>query len=188
MSHLFLKRFPDDWPALTPGARRRVKHDATVDETPRVVRAVLPGGGSGADRKASRVPPRWVTREQGSTCRMCRAPIERGSLRVGLLLQCHKGFKACAYVHGVPCLAAHPEARKLGSLDEFVGVGGLSAPARAALETAFAAVSGAAGAPGACAGDGEAVKVEAGDAGARVAAGASPRDAPRVIVVRPRRR
>lgn len=61
-------------------------------------------------------------RVQGSTCRACRAPIERGALRVGLMLQCHTGYKCCAYVHGgAGCAGAHPEAHKLLGTAELVG-------------------------------------------------------------------
>ncbi len=93
MSHLFLKRFADDDTSLCASAKRRVKHDATVDYTPRA----------------------------GSTCKVCRTKIDRGMLRVGLLLQCHRGYKTAAYVHGDSCLWQHREVGKILGIGEFLG-------------------------------------------------------------------
>lgn len=107
MMHLFVKRFADDDPRLKPGAKKRVPHDATVDYTPR----------------------------SGSSCKSCRKSIETGSLRVGLMMQCHRGYKCCAYVHGEgDCFWKHRDAPRFFALKEFLGHESLTAADKAVFE------------------------------------------------------
>ena len=56
-----------------------------------------------------------------SKCRGCHSTIPKGSLRLRLFLQCHKGCKQSAYFHGSPCGWEYPETIKLESMDELVG-------------------------------------------------------------------
>jgi hypothetical protein len=95
MSHLYLKRFRDDDPMLTEGAKRnRAKF-------PYVAIAEMDPSGR-------------------ALCKLCGERIHpKGStLRMGLMLECHKGYRNLCTLHASPCFWQHPETKKLASLDE----------------------------------------------------------------------
>ena len=92
MSHLRLKRFADNDTTLTPGARRnRAKY-------PNLVVAELDPSGRAA-------------------CKMCGERICKGSLRLCLWLECHKGYRNKCTLHPA-CFWRHPETQKLESFHE----------------------------------------------------------------------
>lgn len=92
MSHLVLKRFRDDDPTLTAGARRdRIKHSS-------VAKAELDPSGR-------------------AVCKMCGDRIAKGTLRLCLLLECHKGYRNLCTLHE-DCFWQHPETKKLESVNE----------------------------------------------------------------------
>ena len=92
MSHLQLKRFADDDPSLTAGARRdRVKH-------PHVAVAELDPSGRAA-------------------CKHCGDLIPKGAVRLGLWLECHKGYRNLCTLHET-CCWKYPETRKLENVEE----------------------------------------------------------------------
>ena len=92
MSHLSLKRFADDDPTLTAGARRdRVKH-------PYVAVAEMDPSGR-------------------ASCKLCGEKISKNTLRFGLWLECHKGYRNLCTLHE-PCFWQHPETPKLESFQE----------------------------------------------------------------------
>ena len=92
MSHLLLKRFADDDPTLTAGARRdRIKH-------PNVAVAELDPSGR-------------------ATCKMCGDRIPKGDVRLCLWLECHKGYRNLCTMHKT-CFWQHPETKKLGRVEE----------------------------------------------------------------------
>jgi hypothetical protein len=94
MSHLSLKRFRDDDPTLTPGAKRnrsRFNYLAIAELDP-----------SGR-----------------AICKLCGERIQpKGTLRMGLMLECHKGYRNLCTLHASSCFWQHPETKKLTSLDE----------------------------------------------------------------------
>jgi len=99
MSHLQLKRFADDDPTLTAGAKRdRAKH-------PHPATAELDPSGR-------------------AVCKRCGDRIEKGSLRLSLMLECHKGYRNVCTLHP-DCFWKHTETKKLTSLDEIGGMEGL---------------------------------------------------------------
>ncbi len=94
MAHLHLKRFADT-DDLTPGARRnRAEHPADV------IVDLAPTG--------------------RAVCKQCGELIPKGSVRFVLMLQCHKGYKMSAPVHGENpnCFAVHIESTNLTSREE----------------------------------------------------------------------
>ena len=92
MSHLFLKRFADNDSTLTPGARRdRRKH-------PHVAIAELDPSGR-------------------ANCKLCGETISKSSLRFGLMLECHKGYRNLCTLHP-ECFWKHPEVSKLNDSRE----------------------------------------------------------------------
>lgn len=94
MSHLSLKRFQDEDPSLTAGAKRNRAslHYIAIAELDPSGRAI---------------------------CKLCGERIHpKGSLRMGLMLECHKGYRNLCTLHASPCFWQHPETRKLTSLDE----------------------------------------------------------------------
>jgi hypothetical protein len=94
MSHLSLKRFGDDDPTLTAGAKRnRARlHYLAIAELDPSGRAI---------------------------CKLCGERIHpKGVLRMGLMLECHKGYRTLCTLHAGSCFWMHPEAKKLASLDE----------------------------------------------------------------------
>ena len=92
MSHLHLKRFADDDPTLTAGAKRdRVKH-------PHLAVAELDPSGRAA-------------------CKGCGETIPKSSLRFGLWLECHKGYRNLCTLH-TECFWKHSETQKLEKADE----------------------------------------------------------------------
>ena len=94
MSHLSLKRFQDDDPTLTEGAKRNRK------EYPFVALAELDPSGR-------------------ALCKLCGQRIQpKHTLRMGLMLECHKGYRNLCTLHASPCFWEHPETIKLTSLDE----------------------------------------------------------------------
>lgn len=95
MSHLVLKRFRDDDPTLTDGARRgRIKH-------PLVAKAELDPSGR-------------------AVCKLCGERIAKGTLRLCLFLECHKGYRNQCTLHANECFWRHPETKKLENIDEIV--------------------------------------------------------------------
>jgi hypothetical protein len=93
MSHLSIKRFQDDDPSLTAGARRNRA------ATPYVAVAEMDPSGR-------------------STCKLCGSHIPKGVLRFGLMMECHKGFRNLCTLHEA-CLWEHPETKKLDFDDIF---------------------------------------------------------------------
>lgn len=92
MSHLFLKRFSDSDATLTAGAKRdRKKH-------PHVAIAELDPSGR-------------------AHCKLCGQPISKSSLRFGLMLECHKGYRNVCTLHP-DCFWKHREIAKLTSAKE----------------------------------------------------------------------
>jgi len=111
MSHLSLKRFADDDPSLTAGAKRdRDRHPfpacAEVDPSGR------------------------------SACKRCGATISKGVLRLSLLLECHKGYRNLCTLHE-NCFWQHPETKKLSSVGE-ISMKGLDGTQRARVRASFA--------------------------------------------------
>ena len=115
MSHLYLKRFADDDPTLTAGARRdRIQHPhAAVAELDPSGRAV---------------------------CKRCGERIPKSSLRLCLWLECHKGYRNLCTLHEA-CFWKHPETRKLTSVNEIVLHKGLDATQVERIRADFAAFS-----------------------------------------------
>jgi len=92
MEHLSIKRFRDDDPALTAGAKRdRTKH-------PYVACAEIDPSGR-------------------STCKLCGEKIVKNSLRLCLMLECHKGYRNLCTLHQ-DCFFQHPETSKLENVEE----------------------------------------------------------------------
>lgn len=92
MSHLVLKRFADDDPTLTAGARRdRVKH-------PHVAVAELDPSGR-------------------AVCKLCGDNIPKGTVRLCLWLECHKGYRNLCTLHNA-CFWQHEETKKLANVEE----------------------------------------------------------------------
>jgi hypothetical protein len=92
MSHLSLKRFDDNDPTLTDGAKRNRASNPHV-----AVAEVDPSG--------------------RSRCKLCGSIIPKGVLRFGLMLECHKGYRMLCTLHE-ECFWEHPESRKLESAEE----------------------------------------------------------------------
>ena len=95
MSHLSLKRFADDDPTLTAGAHR----DRT-DKHPFVACAEVDPSGR-------------------AVCKLCGGRIPKGTLRLSLMLECHKGYRNQCTLHQ-ECFWKHPETKKLTTVDEIV--------------------------------------------------------------------
>jgi hypothetical protein len=92
MKHLYLKRFPDDCPSFTSGAKRdRAKHPHLVVVEPE------PSG--------------------RAKCKLCDEKIAKFELRFVIFLKCHKGYRIACTLHK-SCFWEHPERRKLTSLKE----------------------------------------------------------------------
>ena len=92
MSHLFLKRFADNDSTLTPGAKRdRKKH-------PHAAIAELDPSGR-------------------AQCKLCGEKIDKSTLRFGLMLECHKGYRNLCTLHP-DCFWKHPEISKLETAKE----------------------------------------------------------------------
>ena len=92
MSHLSLKRFADNDPTLTAGAKRdRLKH-------PHLAVAELDVSGR-------------------ALCKLCGEKIDKASLRFGLYLECHKGYRNLCALHS-ECFWKHPETQKLQQAKE----------------------------------------------------------------------
>jgi hypothetical protein len=92
MKHLYLKRFRDDCPSLTSGAKRdRTKHPHLVVVEP---------------------DPSGLAK-----CKLCGEKIAKSELRFVLFLECHKGYRIACTLHK-SCFWEHPERRKLESVKE----------------------------------------------------------------------
>ena len=92
MSHLSVKRFKDDDPTLTAGAKRdRAKR-------PYVACAEVDPSGR-------------------AKCKLCGERIPKGQIRLGLMLECHKGYRNLCTLHET-CFWEHPETIKLSSAQE----------------------------------------------------------------------
>jgi hypothetical protein len=92
MSHLYLKRFSDNDPTLTAGAKRNRAENPHI-----VVAEVDPSG--------------------RATCKLCGDVITKGSVRVRFMLECHKGYRMPCTLHS-DCFDRHPERAKLQDLKE----------------------------------------------------------------------
>ena len=110
--HLFLKRFASGDAKLTPGAQR------SHNKIPEDVRAELAKTGR-------------------SVCHVCRDKIPKGSLRMCMFLQCHKGYKNAAFVH-MDCFSKHPEASKVKTVSEVAGMKELTPADVKRVEAIFA--------------------------------------------------
>lgn len=93
MSHLSVKRFRDDDPALTSGAKRN--------------RAATPYSAVAEIDPSGR-----------STCKLCGSLIPKGTLRFGLMMECHKGYRSICTLHE-ECFWKHPETKKVELSDVF---------------------------------------------------------------------
>eukprot|EP00977_Amphora_coffeiformis_P009365 scaffold2149_cov172-Amphora_coffeaeformis.AAC.7 len=112
MSHLSLKRFSDDDPSLTAGARRdRINH-------PDVAAAEMDPSGR-------------------ATCKLCGERIPKESLRLCLWLECRKGYRNACTLH-YDCFWRHPEAKKLEGVEEIAMKGGLSKDQISLIQADFA--------------------------------------------------
>ena len=112
MSHLFLKRFADKDPTLTPGARRdRVQH-------PHVATAELDPSGR-------------------ATCKLCGERIAKDSLRLSLWLECHKGYRNACTLH-YECFWKHSETKKLECVEEISFTSGLTKDQIGRIQADFA--------------------------------------------------
>jgi hypothetical protein len=99
-SILFLKRFADNDPTLTPGAKRdRAKH-------PHLAIAEIDPSGR-------------------ATCKLCGEMIAKSTLRFGLMLECHKGYRNLRTLHP-DCFWRHPETTKLVDAKEIHKASNLS--------------------------------------------------------------
>lgn len=110
--HLKLKRFPSIDDLKIPYAIKTWKaipHDAEVDTSP----------------------------SNRSLCRQCHSKINKGDLRMRLWLQCHKGCKIGAFLHGEKCFCKYPETIKLEGVEELVGLDKLSEKQQAAVRESF---------------------------------------------------
>ena len=111
MSHLYLKRFADDDPTLTAGAKRdRVKH-------PHLAVAELDPSGR-------------------AQCKLCGEKITKSTLRFGLWLECHKGYRNLCTLHP-NCFWKHPETNKLDDAKEIHLATDLNAEQRAKILESF---------------------------------------------------
>lgn len=56
-----------------------------------------------------------IAKASNSLCRVCNEKITKGNKRIGLFLECYKGYKGPALTHylHVKCVENHPEAKKL---------------------------------------------------------------------------
>ena len=74
-----------------------------------------------------------------SSCRQCHQPIEKGEIRMRLMLQCHKGCKNSAYFHfgNDDCFWKYPETSKLKQIDEINGLQDLSKSNQNLVSTKF---------------------------------------------------
>lgn len=111
MSHLYLKRFADDDPTLTAGAKRdRTKH-------PHVAIAELDPSGR-------------------AQCKQCGDKIPKSSLRFDLWLECHKGYRNLCTLHP-DCFWKHPETNKLNDAKEIHIASDLTKEQRATILETF---------------------------------------------------
>jgi hypothetical protein len=111
MSHLTLKRFQDDDPTLTDGAKRNRA------SFPYVAVAELDPSGR-------------------SRCKLCGSIIPKGVLRLGLMLECHKGYRMPCTLHE-ECFWKHPEAKKLESAREIFVRSNVNESQKKAIEKHF---------------------------------------------------
>ena len=111
MSHLSIKRFHDDDPLLTQGARRnRAKQ-------PFVACAQMDPSGR-------------------SKCKLCGDLIPKGTLRLCLMMECHKGYRNLCTLHPA-CFWQHPETKKLDSIEEIAILDGVSEQDLVAIRADF---------------------------------------------------
>jgi hypothetical protein len=116
MSHLHVKRFADNDPTLTAGAKRnrtQYPHIALVELDP-----------SGR-----------------SKCKQCGETIApKGILRMGIMLECEKGYRFLCTLHE-KCFWHHPESHKI-TFDDVLVKPGVTTEARAMIQARFAARDG----------------------------------------------
>mmetsp|Transcript_22538 Transcript_22538/g.39951 ORF Transcript_22538/g.39951 Transcript_22538/m.39951 type:complete len:189 (-) Transcript_22538:17-583(-) len=111
MSHLCIKRFKDDDPTLTAGAKR--------DRALRPYVAVAEMDPSGRAK-----------------CKSCGEKLQRGNLRLGLMMECHKGYRNLCTLHP-ECFWKHPETQKLDVVDEIFVRKGVSEEIRDGIKKNF---------------------------------------------------
>ena len=111
MSHLSIKRFRDDDPTLTAGAKR--------------------------DRAAK---PYVACAEQDpsgrSLCKLCGNKIPKHDLRLCLVMECHKGYRNLCTLHQ-DCFWKHSETPKLENVDEIYLLPSVTTQQADALKTRF---------------------------------------------------
>jgi hypothetical protein len=115
MSHLSIKRFQDDDPSLTAGAKRN--------------RALTPYVAVAEKDPSGR-----------SKCKLCGSLIPKGKLRLGLMLECHKGYRMLCTLHE-SCFWKHPESRKLDEFHEIFFRPNVEATKKSQMETELEAWS-----------------------------------------------
>jgi hypothetical protein len=114
MSHLSIKRFQDDDPSLTAGAKRN--------------RALTPYVAVAEKDPSGR-----------SKCKLCGSLIPKGELRLGLMVECHKGYRVLCTLHET-CFWKHPETPKL-EFHEIFFRPNVEATKKSQMETEFEAWS-----------------------------------------------
>jgi hypothetical protein len=114
MSTLYVKRFPDDDPTLTAGAKRnRSQH-------PHIAMAELDPSGR-------------------SKCKQCGELITpKGQLRMTLMLECEKGYRFHCTLHEHPCFWQHRESRNINYVDVLMKPG-VTAQKQEMIQAKFAA-------------------------------------------------
>jgi hypothetical protein len=114
MSTLYVKRFPDDDPTLTAGAKRnRSQH-------PHIAMAELDPSGR-------------------SKCKQCGELISpKGQLRMTLMLECEKGYRFHCTLHEQPCFWQHRESRNINYADVLMKPG-VTAQLQEMIQAKFAA-------------------------------------------------
>ena len=111
MSHLTVKRFGDDDPTLSAGAKRN--------------RAATPYSAVAEIDPSGR-----------SACKLCGSIIHKKSLRLSLMLECHKGYRVLCTLHE-ECFWKHPESTKLDLADVFFRAN-LAASQKVTIQKQFA--------------------------------------------------
>lgn len=92
MSHMSIKRFDDNDPKLTPGAKRnRALHPyvACIEVDP-----------SGR-----------------SKCKSCGTMLMKDTIRYALMMECHQGYRGLCTLHE-ECFYQHPETKKIYDFNE----------------------------------------------------------------------
>lgn len=77
--------------------------------------------GESGSRRPSYDAKTEYAKSSKSKCKKCNMLIQKGELRIALMLQDEEGYKNTAWMH-FECFWKHKETKKLNSLDEIVGI------------------------------------------------------------------